>query len=104
MSDIKILEQRAREIRSRYNELELKRDGKPWNARKLAEGFRNDVNELIEILQKSPPDEKKLNHELADCLWSVLVIARAANVDIEKAFWTTMGELDKRLDGLLNES
>jgi NTP pyrophosphatase (non-canonical NTP hydrolase) len=44
-------------------------------------------------------DQRRVNHELADCLWSVLVLARKLDVDIERAFWTTMLELDNRLDG-----
>jgi NTP pyrophosphatase (non-canonical NTP hydrolase) len=98
MSDIKTLEQRAMEIRRRYDELNRKKDGQPWDARKLTNGFKKDVADLIEIVESRSIDQKKLNHELADCLWSVLVIARKLDVDIEKAFWTTMGELDERLD------
>jgi NTP pyrophosphatase (non-canonical NTP hydrolase) len=35
--------------------------------------------------------------ELADCLWSVMVLADAYDVDLESAFVRTMGELN---DGL----
>ena len=98
MSDIKILEQRAMEIRRRYDELNKKKSGQAWDARKLANGFKKDVVDLIEIVESRSVDQKKLSHELADCLWSVLVIAHKLEVDIERAFWTTMGELDERLD------
>lgn len=98
MSDINKLQERAMEIRRRYGELEKKRGAEPWDALKLAKGFKKDVNDLIEILEAGG-DRQKLNHELADCLWSVLVIARKLNIDIERAFWTTMLELDNRLDG-----
>jgi NTP pyrophosphatase (non-canonical NTP hydrolase) len=98
MSDIKILEQRALEIRRKYDALNKSRQAEPWDALKLAKGFKKDVSDLIDILQSSPPDSRKLNHELADCLWSVLVIARKLDVDIERAFWTTMGELDQRFE------
>ncbi|HET7528783.1 MAG TPA: MazG nucleotide pyrophosphohydrolase domain-containing protein [Candidatus Saccharimonadales bacterium] len=98
MSDVKILEQRAMEIRNRYKELEIKRDGQSWDAKKMARGFKKDVEDLIDILESKKIDERKLSHELADCLWSVLVIARKVDVDIERAFWTTMGELDQRFE------
>jgi NTP pyrophosphatase (non-canonical NTP hydrolase) len=97
MSDISKLQERAMEIRRRYNELEKQRDGQSWDALKLAKGFKKDVSNLIEILEEGS-DKTRLNHELADCLWSVLVIARKLDVDIERAFWTTMLELDSRLD------
>ena len=101
MSDIKILEQRALEVRRRYDQLNRKNGGQPWDAKKLANGFKKDVADLIEIVQSRALDQKKLNHELADCLWSVLVIARKMDVDIERAFWTAMLDLDNRLDGEL---
>lgn len=100
MSEIIKLQERALEISRRYNELEKRRDGQPWDALKLAKGFKKDVSDLIDILENGS-DRQKLNHELADCLWSVLVIAHKLNVDIERAFWTTMLELDRRLDGEL---
>lgn len=98
MSDIKILEQRAMEIRRKYDQLERDRNKEPWDARKLARGFKKDVSDLIAILEDSSMDQRKLTHELADCLWSVLVIARKLDVDLERAFWTTMGELDQRFE------
>ena len=97
MSDINKLQDRAMEIRRRYNELQKKHGEQQWDALKLAKGFKKDVSDLIEILEEGA-DRKKLNHELADCLWSVLVIAKKLDVDIERAFWTTMLELDERLD------
>jgi NTP pyrophosphatase (non-canonical NTP hydrolase) len=98
MSDIKILEQRALEIRRRYDEFNKSQSGQPWDGKKLAHGFKKDVEDLIDILEAKTVDQKKLNHELGDCLWSVLVIAHKLGVDIEREFWTTMGELDNRLD------
>lgn len=99
MSDIKTLEQRALEIRRKYDDRERSKGSQTWDAKKLARGFKKDVSDLVTILDEAVVDQKKLNHELADCLWSVLVIARKLDVDIERAFWTTMGELDNRLDG-----
>jgi NTP pyrophosphatase (non-canonical NTP hydrolase) len=99
MSDIKVLEQRAMEIRRRFDQLEKNLGEQPWDAHRLAQGFKKDVEDLVEIIESKKINYKKLNHELADCLWSVLVIARKLDVDIERAFWTTMGDLDNRLDG-----
>jgi NTP pyrophosphatase (non-canonical NTP hydrolase) len=96
MSDVKILEQRALEIRRKYDELNIKRSGKPWDAVKLTRGFKKDVSELLTIVEQDIIDRKKLSHELGDCLWSVLIIARKLDVDLERAFWTTMGEIDQR--------
>jgi NTP pyrophosphatase (non-canonical NTP hydrolase) len=96
MSDIKVLEQRAMEIRRKYDELNNQRGRQPWNTARLAQGFKKDVSELFTIINQDMVDRKKLSHELGDCLWSVLVIARKLDVDIERAFWTTMAEIDQR--------
>lgn len=38
-----------------------------------------------------------LVHELADCLWAVLVLAERYEVDLESAYVDTMDELEQRL-------
>ena len=38
-----------------------------------------------------------LAHELADCLWSVIVLANKYNVDLEQSFVRTMDELEERI-------
>ena len=40
---------------------------------------------------------RDLAHELADCLWSVLTLADAYDVDLAAAFTSTMDELDEVL-------
>lgn len=101
MSDIIKLQNRAMEIRRRYNDLEKSKNRQPYTAIQLANGFKKDVSDLITILEAKELDHRKLNHELADCLWSVLVIAQKMDVDIERSFWTTMLELDNRIDSKL---
>lgn len=41
--------------------------------------------------------DEKLAHELADCLWSVLVIAEKYDVDLETAFFANMDSLEEHL-------
>jgi|SRR5579862_8464235 len=99
MSDIKVLEQRALEVRRRYDQLEKSRNRQPWNAIKLTRGFKKDLTELLRVVEQDMIDRKKMSQELADCFWSVLVIARKLDIDVERIFWTRMAELDNRLDG-----
>ena len=96
MSDIKVLEQRALEIKRKYDQQERDRNRQPWDAVKLTRDFKKDVSELLTIVEQDIIDRKKLRHEIADCLWSVLVIAQKLDLDIERSFWTTMEELDQR--------
>jgi len=42
--------------------------------------------------------DKKLSHELADCLWSICVIADKYNVDLEKSFIKTMDCLEEKIE------
>lgn len=69
------------------------------------QGFVGDVGDLMKLVMAKSgirtiaDTEQKLPHELADCLWSVLVLARLYDVDLEKAFLTTMDDLERRLAG-----
>ena len=66
-------------------------------------GFVTDVGELSELVvskagMRSIDDvDAKLRHELADCLWSVLILADVYNVDLEKEFADTMAKLEMRI-------
>ncbi|MFC8080417.1 MazG nucleotide pyrophosphohydrolase domain-containing protein [Streptomyces sp. NPDC057307] len=42
-----------------------------------------------------------LEHELADCLWSVLILAHRYGVDLDHAFRRTMDELDSSISARL---
>jgi NTP pyrophosphatase (non-canonical NTP hydrolase) len=43
--------------------------------------------------------DRKLAHELSDCLWSVLVLAKLYDLDLEKEFLKTMDELQQGTAG-----
>jgi NTP pyrophosphatase (non-canonical NTP hydrolase) len=48
-------------------------------------------------IRNIPDPEQKIAHELADCLWSVLVLSEMYGVDIEHAFLQTMDELEQHI-------
>ena len=98
------LSRRAVAVRSRYAAVETGLGGVPWSRAELAQGFAGDVGVLMKLVmakegrREGPPElEAKLEHELADCLWSVLVLADAYGVNLEQAFATTMTELEAKL-------
>ena len=97
------LNARARRIRKLYAALEQKRGGRPWTRAELAQGFVGDVGDLMKLvmakdgLRPAQQLEPRLRHELGDCLWSLLVLAEACDVDLEAAFLATMDELEQRL-------
>ena len=98
------LSRRALQIRSRYAALESAHGGRPWSRSELAQGFAGDVGALMKLVmakdgrRAGPPDlDARLAHELADCLWSVLVLADACGIDLGRAFLATMNELEAKL-------
>lgn len=107
--DIKELSKRAIEIKERYHELEMKKYGKKWTNSQIMEGFVVDVGELTETvmakegIRDGDNIDEKLAHELSDCLYSVLVLAKKYGVDIEKEFSKTMDDLDKRINKKLEQ-
>lgn len=95
------LTQRAMEIRQGYAALEQILYGRSWTDEEIALGFVGDVGDLMKLIQarnrvRAIPDaEQKLGHELADCLWSVLVLAQTYGIDLEATFLATMDELEQ---------
>lgn len=95
---------RAVEIRNKYDGLNQTKRGVTWNEQQLMAGFVGDVGDLSKIimakhgLRAMDDVDKKLAHELADCLWSVLVLASRYNIDLAREFMRTMDELDVRID------
>lgn len=66
-------------------------------------GFLGDVGDLAKLVQgkagvRDRDDlDAALQHELADCLWSVFVLADCYEVDLESAFTATMQQLSAQL-------
>lgn len=102
--DFKEFSKRANEIRAKYSILEKREFGQEWTSLNLAEGFVGDVGDLMKLimakegLRKIEGVDEKLAVELADCLWSVLVISEKYGINLEKAFFETMNEIEKQIE------
>jgi len=102
--DLQGMQDRARTVRARYAEVEAVRYGRSWTREEIMLGFLGDVGDLAKLVQGKegvrprPNLDEALAHELADCLWSVLVLADAYDVDLAAAFDTTMAALEAHLD------
>lgn len=89
-------------IRDRYRALTIAEGNKPWGAAERMQGFMGDVGDLAKLVMakngfRTYPDlNKKIRHEIADCLWSVIVLADELGIDVEQAFFETMRELEER--------
>lgn len=95
---------RAVTVREKYDEINSTR-GVVWNEQNLMSGFVGDVGDLSKIimakhgLRAMEDIDAKLAHELADCLWSVLVLADKYKIDLASEFMKTMDSLEKRIAG-----
>ena len=95
--------ERALEIRKQYETQETQLYGSAWTNEEIALGFVGDVGDLAKLIiaengKRNISDSKaKLEHEMADCLWSVIVLAHLHGVDLESSFIKTMNELEKHL-------
>ncbi|HSH18394.1 MAG TPA: hypothetical protein VK978_03345 [Candidatus Saccharimonadales bacterium] len=104
MSSIADLMQRAEEIREKYETLNATSGKEPWRIRDYAMGFVGDVGDLQKLvmakenLRDIADVDEKLGHELADCLWSILVIANYYGVNLEAEFGKTMQTIEKRIE------
>jgi len=98
--DIEQLSQRAMEIRQRFAEFEEAKFRRAWTKEEIMQGFVVDVGDLMRLVMAKSgirhvdDQDRKLAHELSDCLWCVLVLAKMYEIDIGRAFTQTMDELD----------
>lgn len=98
---------RAATIRDLYAKAARARGEEPWTRAELAQGFVGDVGDLMKLVMAKEGRrvtrhqnlDAALEHELADCLWSVLLLAETYGVDLEQAFLRTMDGLEQRLSG-----
>jgi NTP pyrophosphatase (non-canonical NTP hydrolase) len=98
------ISKRAKEIRQQYNVLNRVEGYKSWGVNDYAEGLVGDVGDLMKLLMAKKglrfaggDIDSKLAHELADCLWSVIVIADELDIDLEKEFLKTMRQLENKI-------
>ena len=92
---------RAMQIRRMYEDKEKQLYGCSWTSEEIALGFVGDVGDLAKLViaengKRNIPDSKeKLEHELADCLWSLIVLSKVHNIDLEESFLRTMDDLER---------
>ncbi|MGW8672954.1 MazG nucleotide pyrophosphohydrolase domain-containing protein [Streptomyces niveus] len=96
------LQARALRIHDLYDELNLHARGRVWTREEFMLGFVGDVGDLAKLVMaqegaRPGGGHAALEHELADCLWSVLILAHRYGVDLDHAFRRTMDDLDESI-------
>ncbi|MES1195001.1 MAG: MazG nucleotide pyrophosphohydrolase domain-containing protein [Opitutus sp.] len=95
------LSDRAMQIRQCFATYEQRRTGRTWTREEIMQGFVVDVGDLMKLVMAKAGArhvdgvDAKLAHELSDCLWSVLVLAKLYGFDLEKEFLQTMDQLER---------
>ena len=91
---------RALVIKDLYDELNQLERGRTWTNEEFMLGFVGDVGDLAKLVmaqegaREIPGGRQALGHELADCLWSILILADACAINLVDEFERTMDELE----------
>jgi NTP pyrophosphatase (non-canonical NTP hydrolase) len=101
--EFQALIERALQIRAQYAELEQSRYGRSWENDEIALGFVGDVGDLAKLViaqngvRAIPEARERLAHELADCLWSIIVLAHNYGFDLEAVMLENLDALEKHI-------
>ena len=101
--ELQKLVNRAMDLRRQYEKKETELYGTPATDEDIAQSFLGDVNNLIKLIMAEngkrtiANSKEKLEAQLAHCLWSVIVLAKMRNMDLEQAFMETMDRLENHL-------
>jgi len=107
--DLVELQERALRIHGLYDELNQRERGRTWTREEFMLGFVGDVGDLAKLVmaqegaRETPGGRVALEHELADCLWSVLILSHCYGVDLAGVFERAMSELDQAISERLSQ-
>lgn len=96
---------RVKKIKQAYNVLNRVEGYKTWGTNEYFQAFQGDVGDLAKFILArrgyafSQKDvDAKLARELADCMWSILVLADELEVDIERELNRTLSRLEEKIE------
>lgn len=93
----------AMRLRRNFAAAALTAGRKEWTREQVMQGFVGDVGDLMKLVmakggaREIAEVDQKLGHELADCLWSILVLARLYQVDLAKEFFAMTAAVSAKL-------
>lgn len=102
--DFKELIKKAGEIKEAYDKLDRIKGKEVWMASHYAQGLVGDVGDLLKLVMAKnnysnfKDVDKRIRHELADCLWSIFMLSVELNVDLEKEFIINIEYLKQKLN------
>jgi NTP pyrophosphatase (non-canonical NTP hydrolase) len=102
-STIAMLQSEPMKVKDLYDEMNLKQRARTWTNEEFMLGFVGDVGDLAKLVmaqegaRKIPGGLAALGHELADCLWSVLVLSHVYGFDLAGEFQQTIRMLTNHI-------
>lgn len=97
--------EQALAVRSRYEVLEERFNGKTWSMHELMIGFSHDVGHIGRLLLAHDgtwdidgDPRAELEHKLAESMWWTFVLADRLGIDIDDAYARTMDRIRTGLD------
>jgi NTP pyrophosphatase (non-canonical NTP hydrolase) len=106
--DLETLQADAMRVHALYDELNHRERGRTWTREEFVLGFMGDLGDLAKLVLAAEGargdiegGREALGHELADCLWSVLVLAKLYDVDVAAEFDRLTTELTERIGNQL---
>jgi hypothetical protein len=109
MTDLGLPTARALAVADAYDRLNLAQRGRAWTTEELTLGLVGDIGDLAKLVMADagtrdiPSHREQLGHELADCLWAILVIAARSGVNLAAEFDACMEMLDDAISRKLAE-
>ncbi|RPI92818.1 MAG: hypothetical protein EHM40_11800 [Chloroflexi bacterium] len=94
---------RAMDLRMQYEKKEKQLYGSPATDEDIAQGLLADANNLVKLINAEHGkreilhSQEKLGSQLSHCLWSVIILAKMHNIDLEQSFMETMDKLENHL-------
>lgn len=110
--EIRELSKLAKDLKEVYDNLNRIRVKKIWQAPDYAQGLVGDASDLMRLVAQRNKDlsmaqrkelDKKIRHEMADCMWSLVSLADELNIDLEKEYLITIDYLRQKLSESIAE-
>jgi NTP pyrophosphatase (non-canonical NTP hydrolase) len=93
----------ARDVALAYKQSNTFKGRQPWSIDQYMAGFVGDVGDLSKLVmakagyREADGVDERIAHELADCLWSILIIADELGVDLAAVYRQNMGTLLRQI-------
>ncbi|RWZ68189.1 hypothetical protein ELQ92_02855 [Labedella populi] len=107
-SSLSIARDQALAVRSQYEVLEERFNGKTWSLHELMIGFSNDVGYIGRLLLAHDgtwgidgDPRAELEHKLAESMWWTFVLADKLGIDLDQAYAETMANISGGLEATI---